>query len=173
MVPTDSFDRETGIDMLNVNGGISDGAQYAIRKLLWALIIAVVLEIAWFNFPFWESLTFGPEQQVELNTGSGLTETSAGTYRIDNVDQAYFELTPVVSMLITLSSTYLSRMGSEFMARRPRSVYYHARFRNRFIEHGVYRSSVIYVLSRVIRFPLEAPSSLRRIRYCSDISQRV
>lgn len=91
MVPTDSFDRETGIDMLNVNGGISDGAQYAIRKLLWALIIAVVLEIAWFNFPFWESLTFGPEQQVELNTGSGLTETSAGTYRIDNVDQAYFE----------------------------------------------------------------------------------
>ena len=68
MVPTDSFDRETGIDMLNVNGGISDGAQYAIRKLLWALIIAVVLEIAWFNFPFWESLTFGTEQQVELNT---------------------------------------------------------------------------------------------------------
>jgi hypothetical protein len=57
------------------------------QKALAVVVAVLAVEAFVFNAPFWESLTFGPSQAVQVEAGAGL-EVQGNTYTVTSTDDA-------------------------------------------------------------------------------------
>ncbi len=71
--------------------GSEAGFAFWVRKAAWSLVLALMLELLVFNFPFWGSLGFGGGTDVAYTVGEGLQAQSDGSYSIVQPDSAYLE----------------------------------------------------------------------------------
>ena len=62
------------------------------KKSIVILVIALVLEIFFFNYRYWESKTYDKDLECDTIIGEGFTQVSDGVYQVADAENAYVEL---------------------------------------------------------------------------------